>query len=94
MGLLDEPVRWRDRPVDDGGRFLVRQCALCDHGCLEFEWLCACCNDIDRRPRGVDGECGGAREAHMHRPLLPPHLPRHARVEIVVQLGREAITKP
>jgi hypothetical protein len=77
--LFSDPVR--DNP-ENPTAMLSRQCALCTHACLEFEWLCTCCRQIDRHAAQLCGT--DTREAYTQRPLLPPHWPAHARVRLVV----------
>lgn len=75
MSLFDHPIR----DHDGGDRTRVvwsRQCALCDHACLEREWLCDCCQQLDRDEHRA---CLGRIEGNQVRPLLPPHWPPHAR---------------
>lgn len=70
----------------DAGQVLNRQCALCPHACLEFEWLCSCCATLDRatldHPRNA--RCIGARsDVRIYGPLLPPHVPEHVWAALV-----------
>jgi hypothetical protein len=73
---MSKPIRYHD-PLPDGRAFLLtRQCALCDHACLEHEWHCACCGQIDHVPHIA--HCSGGRSRNrVYGPLLPPHVPPH-----------------
>jgi hypothetical protein len=73
--LFDDPIREGTRADELRAFVLVRQCALCAHGCLDHHWVCSCCQDIER----PGGACPGGRESNLRRPLLPPHWPKHAR---------------
>lgn len=73
MSLFDDPIREEDMVWS-------RECALCDHACLEREWLCDCCQQIDR-PSAVR-YCLGEIESNVVRPLLPPHWPELARGQV------------
>jgi len=78
MTLFDDPIREEDQIIRARGRVVwSRQCALCDHACIEREWICDCCQQISRA--GAESYCLGALEANILRPLLPPHWPEHAR---------------
>jgi hypothetical protein len=76
----------REAPPGDGP-VMTRECALCDHGCFEFSWLCWCCSHVDPQPRDVQSCRTWPR---IHGPFLPPHLPPHVFRGIAAGKGGDA----